>query len=403
MNQSNDPRNRTHGAPGTSSPNARPTGAPPSRPNGQGQYPPRTGAPRPTPQGGGQTPAHRPPQSGAPNGTRAERRQKQRTTLFAIFVVIALIMLLLVVLIFSELKISIDDLNDKKGDVTTTTPAATSDSAATSEPKSDMAMLTVQKTQADMAVGELIQVDADHAYVFPSTTSHLESLYGVFPLRQTCSMDKLALAAFKNWMTAFGQEFSANDLIINWAYRSKEDQQKQYEAYAKDYPGYTESQIRELLRGIVDEPGYSEHHIGTCVDLKIKTDGSNKALETNPTYYAWLTENCWRYGFTFRSPSNGSKSPSDSYNPYYFRYIGVPHAYYIFANDTCLENYLDTLREKTTPSGEHLSITLDDGSEYEVYYVAATGNVTDVPVPKDYPYTVSGDNAGGFIVTVEVK
>ena len=38
---------------------------------------------------------------------------------------------------------------------------------------------------------------------------------------------------------------------------------------------------------------------------------------------------------------------------------------------------------------------------YEIYYVkAADGETTEVPVPVDCDYTVSGDNIGGFIVTI---
>ena len=41
---------------------------------------------------------------------------------------------------------------------------------------------------------------------------------------------------------------------------------------------------------------------------------------------------------------------------------------------------------------------------YEVYYVEATADGTmSVPVPENYPYTISGDNMKGFIVTVHLN
>ena len=45
----------------------------------------------------------------------------------------------------------------------------------------------------------------------------------------------------------------------------------------------------------------------------------------------------------------------------------------------------------------------DDGRSYEIYFVPA-GNALDpsvaVPVPSNYPYTISGNNYSGFVVTV---
>ena len=73
---------------------------------------------------------------------------------------------------------------------------------------------------------------------------------------------------------------------------------------------------------------------------------------------------------------------------------------YITNNGLCFEEYLDQLAKTTSPNGEHLTITVDGGATYEVYYVKANGGTTDVPVPADLPYTVSGDNMNGFIVTV---
>ena len=40
---------------------------------------------------------------------------------------------------------------------------------------------------------------------------------------------------------------------------------------------------------------------------------------------------------------------------------------------------------------------------YEIYCVAADlSSNTDIPVPSDKTYTVSGNNIDGFIVTVEI-
>ena len=70
---------------------------------------------------------------------------------------------------------------------------------------------------------------------------------------------------------------------------------------------------------------------------------------------------------------------------------------------------LRTNHTSTTGSdGAHLKIdTNGDGSaDYEVYYVPANnqpGVLTTLPLPTNFAYTVSGDNIGGFIVTVDLN
>ena len=52
----------------------------------------------------------------------------------------------------------------------------------------------------------------------------------------------------------------------------------------------------------------------------------------------------------------------------------------------------------STTDGFHLP---DAG--YMIYYVPAMeGDTTDIPVPPDCEYEISGDNANGFIVTVKL-
>lgn len=66
----------------------------------------------------------------------------------------------------------------------------------------------------------------------------------------------------------------------------------------------------------------------------------------------------------------------------------------------CMEEYIDYLKQFAF--GEtHLQIEDSDGVRYEIYYVKAETGTTQVPVPTDRPYTLSGNNTDGFIVTVE--
>ena len=83
--------------------------------------------------------------------------------------------------------------------------------------------------------------------------------------------------------------------------------------------------------------------------------------------------------------------------------MGVNHAKYMKEHNLCLEEYLELLEKNYSYSRKHLSFKGDDGRSYEIYFVPA-GNALDpsvaVPVPSNYPYTISGNNYSGFVVTV---
>ena len=58
---------------------------------------------------------------------------------------------------------------------------------------------------------------------------------------------------------------------------------------------------------------------------------------------------------------------------------------------------------KKNYTSTHLTIQGADGNDYEVYYVPADEGITQFSVPQNYKYTISGDNVGGFIVTVHLS
>ena len=384
----------------------------PAAPNGQ----PRPASPRPSA-----------PQRPLIHPARAARRRRQRAVILSVFVVIILIICILIGLIFSELAVAIGTMIDRTGEGKQNDPASTTTQAATGtdDPAiggtdtpvvTGMKMTTLAMTDKDVTAGNLLLVSPEHAYVFPTHTSNLVNVFDnrpyitlengtktrVYKVRNGNQMlDKVALQALNSMIEAFYEQYKVTDMLVTWGHRTMEEQQDLYNLYVADYPGYTDAQIKQLLKSQVDTAGYSEHHLGTVVDLKLYSDeGVTYTLDDEPGYFAWLKQNCWKYGYILRYPAEKTEVTGISYEPYHFRYVEIPHAYYIMNNGLCLEEYLEQLRTTTSPDGEHLTVSVDGGATYEVYYVAANGNSTDVPVPAEYPYTVSGDNLNGYIVTV---
>jgi D-alanyl-D-alanine carboxypeptidase len=74
------------------------------------------------------------------------------------------------------------------------------------------------------------------------------------------------------------------------------------------------------------------------------------------------------------------------------------------ANSLCLEEYVDLLKTSYNYSSEHLKITDAKGVKYEVYYIPKTGTNTTIYIPASSGgYEISGDNVGGYIVTVTLN
>ena len=68
------------------------------------------------------------------------------------------------------------------------------------------------------------------------------------------------------------------------------------------------------------DQGYSEHQLGTTVDLTTKNlKGGLTGFEKTPEY-TWLTQNAYKYGFILSYPAGNSYYV---YEPWHWRYVGV--------------------------------------------------------------------------------
>ena len=200
---------------------------------------------------------------------------------------------------------------------------------------------------------------------------------------------KTPLLALEQMARDFYAAKNINDLIVISGYRTQEQQKELYDNdLAQTGLDYSE---------LVAKAGYSEHQTGYSIDFSTSTtwdyDGQGD--------YAWIDENCWKYGYILRYAENKTELTKIKYEPWHYRYVGVPHAYYMYKNGICMEEYIERLKQYTY-EGEHLTFTDDNGKNYELYYVPSDdGNETTyVPVPVSLKYEVSGNNIDGFIVTV---
>ncbi len=247
--------------------------------------------------------------------------------------------------------------------------------------------------------GNLILVNSEHAFALDEPTNMVNALenanlnpkYNYYVKDNTVNVDATAFENFVAMAEDFHKAKDEDNFMLISGYRSKEYQKKLYD--------------RELKRTGLDTttlvaiPGYSEHQTSLAVDFGIFPNGGVQKTYNGKGKFSWITENCYKYGFIKRYSANKKSITKISEEAWHYRYVGKPHAFLIKNFGYCFEEYIDHIKQYTVD--KPLKTDGPDSGNYEIYYVAKTPDTTNVPVPADKKYTISGNNVDGFIVTVD--
>ena len=272
----------------------------------------------------------------------------------------------------------------------TTAPTGTTDVTPTDPDK--IVYTYLDKTADDMASGALVLIDEKHIYRFLGGTSGFVNLYderpsdGAYLLNSSSQvLRSSAVSALKKMATDLVAATGYTQLLVAEAYRDFDYQNQLHQSSSS-----------------AASPGASDYHSGSTLRLTGWDAASGKTVSLTGTEATWLKENAHKYGFIFRSPATKASIVGYSIE-WQIRYVGIPHATYMYENGLCLEEYLAKLSEEYLYGSNSLILEAPDGNTYEIFYVkGATDGVVRLPVPENRDYTVSGDNIGGFIVTVKV-
>ena len=270
-------------------------------------------------------------------------------------------------------------------------PRTEATEAVTDPEEQGIKVRAIDKTKFDTKTGSLVLVNKDTAYTLPQSVSLVnlyDSLHDNFSLASASEeLAKDAYDALCKMCSAYAERTGYCPIMVTSGYRNEEQQQAFYDNYV----------VNPSDKEYVELPGYSDHHTGLGFDMKLyEKDGSSYSYGRYATERAsWLVENHKYYGFIMRYPANKGSFTGIEGESNHFRYVGVPHSVYITENNICLEEYLTFIKNYTY--SDPLYITAEN-DEYCVWYCG--GN--NVYVPKNEEYSVSGDNLGGFIVTVKL-
>ena len=131
-------------------------------------------------------------------------------------------------------------------------------------------------------------------------------------------------------------------IYVASAYRSFDSQSNLKSAYKVTYGAGTANTFSA-------DQGYSEHQLGTAVDLI--TTGLGGALDdrfAGTSAYTWLTANAYKYGFVLSYPKD---NPYYVYEPWHWRFVGVKLAtdlhnqgkYFYDMDQRTIDTYLGSL------------------------------------------------------------
>ena len=140
------------------------------------------------------------------------------------------------------------------------------------------------------------------------------------------------------------------------------------------------------------QPGTSEHQTGLAIDLSTNAALSNNFRNT--VQGKWLLANCWDYGFILRYDENKTKETAIAYEPWHYRYVGLPHSLIMRDNDWVLEEYISALQQQGVVE---FADPADADILWRIYWT------DDVTQEFEDVQSVSSDNAGGYIITTKTS
>ena len=266
-------------------------------------------------------------------------------------------------------------------------PSSASEMVVIPEPE---AFLLAELEENAIYRGDLILVSNAAPFRFPdelSLASVADGKNSAYYIRSTdLLLDSDALAAVNHLMGEFLAQGGSKTVNLVAAWRSEETQRYLYERNAVQYGA-------EHAARYVALPGCSEHHTGLAVDFSLYFPSGTSADFSGEGEYAWITENAHRFGLILRYTDEKEIVTGIASEPWHFRYVGLPHAAAMREMGRCLEEYLDYLRAFPY-DGAHLFLK-QGAVRYEVWYEKGS----DVHLPIEGEYTVSGNNVDGLIVT----
>ena len=213
------------------------------------------------------------------------------------------------------------------------------------EEYTDVGYITIGMNVEDISSGYLLLVNYEHKYEIPENpglviiTQSEEKTAPFRVLGDNYYLKESVIRPLNQMMTDYLSEKKHNTVAIISGWRSYETQQRTLDRAIALF-GQSEAHRRVAL------PGHSEHHTGLAFDFGVYSGGIQSTF-TGDGITSWFSQNSYRYGFILRYPENKTRITRTVHEPWHFRYVGLPHSYFIVQNNLSLEEYIELLGDYT--------------------------------------------------------
>ena len=119
---------------------------------------------------------------------------------------------------------------------------------------------------------------------------------------------------------------------------------RSYEVQESLYNSRVVNEGQEEADRYTAKPGQSEHQTGLALDILSEDYQDMNDNFDSTEAYAWLKENCYKYGFILRYPQGKEDITGFLYEPWHYRYIGNSEvAKDIMDRNLTFEQYIEEL------------------------------------------------------------
>ncbi|MBB6731795.1 D-alanyl-D-alanine carboxypeptidase family protein [Cohnella sp. CBP 2801] len=246
-----------------------------------------------------------------------------------------------------------------------------------------------------MYEGELVLVNREHPVrVPPRNLAPVPELY-LRTDRPEEPRIRLERACLSQLVALLRECRAGGRISVVSGYRSREAQEKLYaDSLRENGAAFTASYVAL--------PGASEHQTGLAVDVGLAGEDTDYIRPDFPDngVCADFRRLAAQFGFVQRYREEKTPITGIACEPWHYRYVGFPHSAIMEREGLCLEEYTEYV--KVHAGGSSRLVYENREARFEIGYVAAAGDRTNVPVPEAVPEDcrrLSGNNKDGFVVT----
>lgn len=172
--------------------------------------------------------------------------------------------------------------------------------------------------------------------------------------------------------------------------------QEQQRIYAKSL----QDSGRSFTKKFVASPGCSEHQTGLAIDLALKHKTIDFICPDFP--YTGVCQSFRQksisFGFIERYPQDKESITGIGHEPWHFRYVGTPHAEIMESQGFVLEEYINFLKQYRYGENSYFYNKAD--MSIVISFLKANKTTDAIfEIDSSVPYSVSGNNVDGFIIT----